>query len=243
MEADISGRVPGMLEAKQSYELVEIAMRDVLGISKEQKILLAEEFVEDFPEFEYDALRNSMHSREPVLMVYRERLKLAQTQISLEKSNFYPTLSGFMSYSYGGGDEKIIPDDMNSEMVAGITLNYDIWDSGKRKNSYRQAVNDRNIAEFEYNKKQRALDVELRSAVTRCGALIKTYKANLKALKLAGESYEITLASFKSGAVSQTMLNDAELQLTGAKIQERTTLYNINMALAEIEKLISRDSK
>ena len=243
MEADISGRVPVMLQAQRSLELVGVAMRDMLGVSEETGISLTEIFVTDFPEFDYDDLRNNMRSREPVLMVYREKLNLADTRIRLKKSSFYPTLSGFLSYSYGGGDDKIIPDDMDSEMIAGVMLNYDIWDSGKRKNSYKQAVNDKNIAEFEYRKMERALDVELKSAVTEYRALIKTYEAYRRAVKLAGESYEIALLSFKSGAVSQTMLNDAELQLTGAKMQERTTLYNISISIAKIEKLIAENRR
>ncbi|MFH1415746.1 MAG: TolC family protein [Elusimicrobiota bacterium] len=243
MEADISGRVPSMLQAEQSYELVEVTMRDILGVPEENDIVLTEKFITVFSEFDYDNLRSSMLSREPVLMVYREKLNLADTKIRLKKSSFYPTLSGFMSYSYGGGDDKIIPDDMNSELVAGVMLNYDIWDSGKRKNSYRQAENDRNIAEFDYRKMERALDVELKSAITEYRALIKIYDANRRAVKLAGEAYEIALSSFKSGAVSQTMLNDAELQLTGAKMRERTTLYNINIVIAMIEKLTAENRR
>ncbi|MFC2091272.1 TolC family protein [Elusimicrobiota bacterium] len=243
MEADISGRVPGMLAAKQSYELVEVAMRDILGVPEEKDIVLVQRFITEFPEFDYNDLRNSMRMREPVLMVFREKLNLAGTHIRLKKSSFYPTISGFLNYSYGGGDDKIIPDDMDSEMVAGVMLSYDIWDSGKRKNSYRQALNNRNIAEFEYRKIARALGVELKSAVTEYRSLIKIYDANRHAVKLAGESYEIALSSFKSGAVSQTMLNDAELQLTGAKMQERTALYNINVLIAKIEKLIAENTR
>lgn len=243
MEADISGRVPSMLQAQRSYELVKVAMRDMLGVPEEKNIYLTDRFVTVFPEYEYDDLRSNMHSREPVLMVYRETLNLADTRIRLEKSSFYPTLSGFLSYSYGGGDDKILPDDMASEMVAGIMLNYDIWDSGKRKNSYRQAVNDKNIAEFKYRKMERSLDVELKSAVTDYRVLVRMYDANRRAVKLAGEAYDIALLSFKSGAVSQTMLNDAELQLTGAKMQERNTLHNINVSIARIEKLIAENGR
>ena len=41
MEADISGRVPNMLQAQQSYDLVEVSMRDVLGLTDGKEIFLA----------------------------------------------------------------------------------------------------------------------------------------------------------------------------------------------------------
>jgi len=239
MEADISGRVPRLLQAKQSYEVVEVAMKDMLGVSEGAVINLSEGFVTDFPEYRYEELKGSLEKKAPVLMVYRDKLKLAETQIKLKKSGFFPTISGFLNYSYSGGSDKIIPDEINREVIAGVMLNYDIWTSGKRLNALKQSENDKNIAELELKKMKRALNVELRSAITEYNALKKTYEANKEAVKLASKSYDIMLSNYNSGAVSQTALNDAELQLTGAKMQALQTLYSINVAIAKIEKLIA----
>ena len=243
MEADTAGRVPRVLEAEKSRDLAAVTFKDVLGFSADTKIILQEYLKEDFPEFDSLKLKTEMLNSEPVLMVYREKLRLADVQIRLRKSNFYPTLTGFLSYGYVGSGEDIIPDDMDAEVVAGISLNYNIWDSGAKKNSHKQAINDKNIAELEYHKKERALNVELASVLSEYKALIKTYEAHRKALDLAETSYSIALSSFRSGVVSQTMLNDAELQLTGAKMEAVTTLYNINILIARIEKLVSETEK
>ncbi len=239
MEADIAGRVPRVLQAQKSLDLVKVAFKDMLGIPDETTIILKEDFIEDFPEINTELLRKKMLEKEPMLMVYREKLKLADVKIKLKKSDFYPMLTGFLSYSYGGSGDNIIPEELNSEMIAGISLNYSIWDSGARKNAYKQAVNDKNIAGIEYSKKEKALEVRLKSALSEYNSLKKTYKANLTATDLAKKSYNIALSSFKAGIVSQTMLNDAELQLTGAKMAEKTTLLNINVLIAKIEKLIT----
>jgi hypothetical protein len=44
---------------------------------------------------------------------------------------------------------------------------------------------------------------------------------------------------FASGQVTLTDLNDAELLLTNQRLNKEMTLFNINVTLARIEKLIA----
>ncbi len=151
-------------------------------------------------------------------------------------------LAGYLNYSYAGNSEDIY-DNMQREVIAGLRLNMPIWDSGKRLNSLRKTVNDSNIAKLEYKKKLSEIEVELESTLAKYARLLDTYKASVEAEKLAGESYRIVLASFKSGVAGQTMLNDAEIQLTSAKMARIETLFNISTTIAKIEKLAGSQEK
>jgi outer membrane protein TolC len=64
-------------------------------------------------------------------------------------------------------------------------------------------------------------------------------KANIDAVNLAEESFKQSQEMFASGQLTLTDLNDAELLLTNQRLNKETTLFNINITLAEIEKLIA----
>jgi len=63
--------------------------------------------------------------------------------------------------------------------------------------------------------------------------------ANTEAVELAQELFKQAQEMFSSGQVALTDLNDAELLLTNQRLNKEMTLYNINVTLAKIEKLVA----
>lgn len=239
MEADVAVRIPMVLKAKTSLDTITIRFKEILNIEKDEKIALSDSFTEDFPDFELQALRKEMFEKEPMLMILRRRVSLQESMVKLKKVGYYPTLAGFMNYNYTGNSNDVVPSDaMYTEVVAGVMLNCTIFDYGALKHQYKQAVSDKKIAEMEYNKQKQSLEAELEATLTEYYSEIETYKANKRAQGLAQESYDITLSSFKSGSVSQSVLNDVELGLTSTKLETLSSLYKINVLIAKIEKLI-----
>ena len=123
----------------------------------------------------------------------------------------------------------------------GLVLSVPLWDSGGRKGALGEAINDLNAADLRHRQRLEELTVALRDALAGYRSSIRVYRANLKALELAEDSYGITLSSFRSGVVSQAQLNDAELLLTSARLRTVQSLYDVNMRMAFIEKLSGRE--
>ncbi|MFC1501158.1 TolC family protein [Elusimicrobiota bacterium] len=241
MEADISARVPAVLKAEATRNLIIVSLKDMLELNEKSKIELTDGFITKFPRFKFDELYQKMLANEPTIKIFRKGIDLNKSIIKLKKAGFLPTLSGFASYGYGGEGGEIYPEEnMQRDIIAGVRLNLTLWDSGATWNAYKQAKNDKNIAIMEHEKKLKEMRVALSSTLLEYDSLIETYKANLKAQEYAEQAYDITLSSFKSGAVSQTMLNDAEIRLTAAKIESKTTLFNINILIAKIENMTGR---
>lgn len=84
-----------------------------------------------------------------------------------------------------------------------------------------------------------AKEVELQSLLVEYRSLRREYEANNHALRLAQQSYDITLSSFRSGLATLSVLNDAELYLTQAKLMTVTSQYNIHITKIKIEKLLN----
>ena len=244
MEADVAGRIPPVMRARSSLDQATIALKDLLGLKKESNVILTNNFTTDFPEYDFRQVRVQMLTKDPIVTILRNRIDLNELVVKHRKYQFYPILTGFATYNYTGTSGKIFyTDDMSKEIITGLRFNFSLWDGGLRLNAHRKALNDKNIAEIEYQKKINELEVELKSTLSKYNALIETYKACINASKFAEESYKVILSSFKSGVVSQTMLNDVDLQLTAAKLNTLSSLYEINLLMAKIDKLIAQGNK
>jgi len=92
-------------------------------------------------------------------------------------------------------------------------------------------------AELLLEKKKKELILALENAVSVYNELIKTLAANKNAISLAETSFHMSQDLLRSGYMSVTNLNDAELYLTGQKIKKELTLVNLEINLADIEKL------
>lgn len=242
MEADIAMRYTIVQQARSVYDGVEVSFKDLLGIDRESEIIFTDSYTKEFKKYSREDMRSKMIAKEPVARIMRANIELNKLFVKQKRADFFPVLAGYLNYSYAGNSEKIY-DNMQTEVIAGLRLDMPIWDSGKRLNSLRKTVNDSNIAELEYKKKLSEIEVELEATLAKYARLLDTYKASVEAEKLAGEAYSIMLASFKSGVAGQTMLNDAEIQLTSARMARIQTLFNISITIAKIEKLAGNQEK
>ena len=236
MEADLAMRTPIILQAEKSKELACIALSSILDAEDCVPIITTDGFRKEFPELDGEDLQEAMLKNDPMMDIFTNRIDINSLQMKLKKSDFLPMLVGYAFYSLGDNSDSIMPEELDTQIVAGLKL-----DTGARGNAYRQAKSDMEITELELTKYKKKLKAELSSALAEYRLLLKTYMAAEKAMSLAQESYEVALSSLESGVVSQTMLNDAELQFTGAKMEVLQNLFGINMALIKIEKLTGRE--
>ena len=239
IEADVAGRVPVVIQAKKNLEQIIISFKNLANDSMDDELTFTDRMTDAPRQLDYSIVKEKMIQHNPVLVSLRKSVDLQDRMIRLRKAAFYPTLSGFATYNYGNEGDDPIPSDLQSEVIAGLRLNLTLWSSGGLSNAYRQARNDKVIAELEYKKMLEAKEVELRSHIVEYESLRQEYEANNHALRLAQQSYDITLSSFRSGLATLSVLNDAELYLTQAKLMTVTSQYNMHITKSKIEKLLN----
>jgi outer membrane protein TolC len=245
MSADIASRVPTVEEAKSNLNLAKKRMKMYLGIDDDISMVLTDKFRQVFGSKDENALKREMVAVSPSLEMLRKSVKVNDLVKGINKADFLPSIAGFAKYEYSGDSNKTLPEsqDMSTTAVAGVTMTWKLWDSGATYGKYRQAVNDKKIAEIKYQKTLKGLKLLLESKVSEFKSLVETYEANKVAESLARKSYKISKQSFLSGRLSQSRLNDAELMLTGAKMKAESTIFKLNVTAAEIDKLVAKSSK
>jgi outer membrane protein TolC len=198
----------------------------------------------DDPAKEYQALNidkltDKLNNNQPVLKALEKSIAANEFTVREKKAEYFPEISAFSTWNHKGSDDEY--DVSNNSLydygVAGLKVSVPIWEGGKRKEDLDQARIDKKNAELNLRKMSKDLLLELDTAVGEYNEFIKTLEANKEAVRLAEETFKLSQDFFRSGQISITDLNDGELFLTGEKINQEKTLFNINATLAKIEKL------
>lgn len=244
-QADIAARKPVLKEAESDLDVAVRDLKRLTGVPEEQEISLADALVSKFPKYDVEGSLEQMFEVEPRLKLIEETITLNAETSKAEKAQYYPTVGMYASYSlFAESDDPYLANDRFQNLGnVGLSLSIPIWNGNKTWSRYKQALMQEANSKLELEKVNRDLVLELRNAISEYDSLLDTYPANVEAVRLAKESFDAQSDSFKTGSLTLTELNDAELQLTNNRLREALVLFNINQSIARIERLISGEGE
>ena len=241
--SDIAGRIPSLNDAKANLNTIIHTFIILLGFDDfnlANKVDISSDiFKADYSPLDHRKLIASLLATHPSLKKLKVSISASKDRIDMLGTLYYPEINAFSSYTKRGFDNSFLPspDALGNYGMIGLSFNLPLFDAGNRKENINQAKILQKVAALMLEKKKKELILSLENAVSTYNELIKTLSANEKALTLAATSFRMSQDMFKSGYLSVTNLNDAELYLTGQKIKKEITLVNLEINLAEIEKL------
>lgn len=243
--ADVAARVPTLKESEINYETAKRNLKMLLNLDDMTEVELTDRLIQDFPDYELKTALDEMLKEEPTLKQLQRNIELNRNIAALQKAEYYPSITGFAEYNYFGQSEKAYIGSSNLQHLGtlGIKINIPIWNGGETNSIYKQALLDKSNAELALKKTLKNFTTELKNAVSEYDALKDTYKANVEAQRLSEESFKASQDKFSGGDMNLTDLNDAELRLTLARLRSVLNLYDINKAIARIEKLMSGEGE
>ncbi|MCK5106349.1 MAG: TolC family protein [Elusimicrobiales bacterium] len=242
-ESDIAGRLPSVNDAKASLNTIIHTFIILLGFDDfdlASKVDISNDiFKDEYEPMDHRKLIEKLLLHHPALKKLKLAVAASKDRIDMLGKLYYPEISAFSSYNKSGYGASFIPGPsaLNDYAMLGIRFNLALFDAGRRKENISQAEILKNNAGLALEKKRKELILNLENAISKYNELIKTLKANEKAISLAETSFNMSQDRFRSGYLSVTNLNDAELYLTGQKIKKEITLVNLEINLAEIENL------
>jgi len=239
MDADIASRVPQVNAAKTVYSSALRSLRVLIGAQGGSTLELTEEFPSEYASLDLPVLAARLRDNEPTLNALRQNAAAMDDAVSIRKAEYYPTVSGFATWDHlGTGNSYDVGEENRDDYgVAGIKVSVPLWTSGQTSAQLQQARIDARNARLELKKTDKNLGLALDDALAEYDEYNETLAARNEAVKLAEESFSMYRDMFASGQISLSDLNDAELFLTSEKLKRETTLFNINVTLAKIEKL------
>lgn len=242
MDADVAARIPSVNEARTQRDTAFETLKKVIGADSRCTVDLTTGFAEQYDDYAYEDLVKAMYASEPSLKSLSKSAEAAEAAVKSKQASFFPTVSVFANWDRIGGsndDSSLDRNDLDRYTAAGVKVTVPLWEGGEKQAQLGQSRAERKIALLRKQQAERELLLQLRKAYLEYQQYKDNLKANIEAVRLAEESFKQMQEMFATGQVTLTDLNAAELLLTNQRLNKEMTLFNINITLARIAKLIA----
>ena len=194
-----------------------------------------------------DQCLNIAYANRPDLDIARKAVEIAQKDVKIAASDFYPTVNGNLSWSTYGDDPTVSGSDIVnqnfSSWAAGASLDWNVFEWGAATNTYRAAKKDVSALEASLADTRLNAEFQVKSnllAVQDARDRIRQAKTGVVA---AREGFRMSLARYRAQVGTITDVLDAQSRVTDAETQLSGAMADYQTALAELYNSIGLRSQ
>ena len=235
-EVELANTEPGLISAENNLLLARNALKTLLAIPLETDIDVRGEFT-----FEEVAPRVLEESREsalvnnPLVAGLKLRESLLEMKISIERADYFPSLSLFGSYQYQSQDNTF---NFNrylwaNSLSVGLQLSYTIFNGFGTDARAEQASIDHQEAHYQRLKAEEGLRVQVQSAELKMVEARKRIEGQQKNIEQAEKAVHIAQTRYRSGVGTQLELLDSQVAMTRAQTNYAQAIYDFLVAKAD----------
>jgi len=234
MSVSIANYKQNLVNAEKSVDVAKSTLASMVGLPQDTDVkpldyFSYEPYDKELPECEEYAL-----AHRPDGLAADYDIMAAKAQKEAAKSGWRPRVTGVGTRSIAGnapfGSER------NSNWQAGVSVSWNIFDSGVTSENVRQADAMVNQYEALARKSRKKIRLETRTAWLSMKAAEQNIKETALAVEQAEDSYKISQVRYEEGVDIIISVTNAQEKLTQARSNYMTALYQYNLSRANLEK-------
>lgn len=173
------------------------------------------------------------------LLEYQQ--KMNDAFIDLEKSDYFPTVAAFGSYSINGQSDDW--DYMTyNQALAGVSFSMNLFTGMQTKNKVQKKKIERLQTDETLRQAKDAIIMQIRNKINDIDLIEANIASAEKNVKLAKKGYEIAQVRYQEGDGTQLELTNAELQYRSAKTNILSYYYEYMSASEDVKFLTGSTS-
>jgi outer membrane protein len=244
-QVEVKNRQPALIGAENDLSLAMQDLKRILALEGHPDPVLTDTLAYVPDEMDEDRAVEEAFVTRPEILSLELNVTGMKKILSIEKANRLPTLGlfGLVLFQGQANDDPLDPFDSKHRAVsttAGLAVSLPIFDGFRTKARIQQARADLSKAEHQLDQARNAVRLEVVKAVKDLNALRRAYEAQTATVSLAEETYAIAQTRFHNGLSTQLELTDADLALAQARVNYATTLYQYDVAVANLERALGR---
>ena len=244
-KSTVASAIPNVYNAESSVVLALWQLKAVMGVDLDRNIDVSG----TLEDYSHEMFRDVNENQDPSLEYNTTIRQLAiqaeqlASTIKMQKAAYLPSLAASFSYNMIAmtNDFKFSQYQWSPYSYAGISLSIPIFSGGKRLNDVRQAKVQAAELDLQRINTERQLKISIRQYLNTMETNMNSYTAATEAVALAQKAYDIAAKSYKVGKSTITELNDAQLTLTQACLNQSQAVYNFIVAKSNLEQTIGCD--
>lgn len=139
-------------------------------------------------------------------------------------SSYWPQMYGQITFHYLKPDVDILRTEWTDFFILGVNLQWDLWDSGRRKQEIRQLTHALNILSLEEQKVIAKVQNDVKQAYENLLTDRDQFLLSKKLVQQEQERYRIAHQKYEQGLASAVDLSNAEISLTAAELHQEQTV-------------------
>ncbi len=241
-EVQLANSQPMLIQSENNLKLTKSSLKNILAIDINQPIEVKGKFIfEEVSREILEELSQSAVKKNAIVRQLSIQASLLDKNISIERADYFPTLSLFGQYQYQtqSNDFRIKDYKWVQTFMVGLQLTYTLFDGFSRNARIEQAVIDKEKVELNKQKITEGLKVQVQQARMKMGEAKKRIAAQGKSLQQAEKAMNIAETRYKSGVGTQLEIIDTQAALTFARTNYSQAIYDYLIAKSDWEYAVS----
>ena len=235
---------PEILNAESEVRLSEKRLKSFIGLDLNAPI----ELVESKTDTGLTNLPSLQECTEAALanrpeMIQAEKLtRITNKAISVAKGDYWPELNAIARYDWSAASDDFSLKQNNSKSwTAGLVLQFNIFDGGKRRADLTMRRAERRQADLQLEQATDDVTLEVEEAYDRVLQAKKSLDIQGATIASAEEGLKIARVRYDSGVGTQLEILSAQTALTEARQKQAQALFAFRQARAGLKKATTKD--
>lgn len=230
---ELSNAEQNLIKARTSYENNLYILKNLLNMPRDEELILTDDFVyEPFTKELGECLEYAFVHRKD-LITDQNKLRQRELDVKIAKAGYLPSVD--ISVGANNTNNFSPATDSSRGVNAGISANWNIFDSGVTKATVDAAKIDRDTALLTLDKDRQQVDLELRQAYNNMREAENRFKSTTDAVNQAREDYFIAQEKYRAGEGIMLDIIDAQVALSQAQLNFIGAQYDYARYKATVE--------
>jgi outer membrane protein TolC len=159
--------------------------------------------------------------------------------IQLDVSDYWPTISAFGNYTYAGSSDKWNFQNYDYSTI-GLNLSFNLWRGNRTKNAVEQSTITYKQTEEQLAQLKDYTTLNVKSKILELKRVKSLIDVQERTVNLAERSYHIAKVRYQEGAGSQLELQNADQDLSQARLNKVEAIHSYLITKFELDQLLGR---
>lgn len=245
LRADVQLRnaLSNTISAESAVDMSKLQLKMLMGLDLSVPVELEGSLV-DYEKLLFEELMKvdtTMLSKNTDLKQMDLRLEQLDKTITLQKTQWLPTLGASVNYQYmsmANDDVKFRDYVWFPTSNAALSLSIPIFQGGAKYYKYKQLKIQKDELAVQKYQLKKSLELQVRVALDNMKKQIDKIQSNKKTLQQAEKSVEIAKKMYQVGAATFLDEMNAEMALTQAGLSYNQSIFDYVSAKADLEKIL-----
>lgn len=237
-EVQVKNREPEVIQAENAVKIALMDLKRLVGIERNVPVVLINKLRYEAAEYSVEKAIEDAYQIRPDIAALQLQVKMAEKIHHVTKRNNYPYLSLFGNYSLQGQQSDQLFPDRNrfaSSLGAGISLTFPLFDGFANRGRVAQAQADISAAQYTLKKMKKNVALQIQELFDLLRAEDENLQSQAATVAMAEEAYRLALVRFTNGLSTSLELEDTELALTSARLNQLQAIYRYVMTKESLE--------